>query len=560
MLKRKRISALKTLLITAISAGMMFGIPAAYAAGTGVQTVETAETVVGTEQTVFKDAAVYAAYTGSVSLGVKALEGHEMPEIDRNKQSELEITVSTDGEAPEVAKIDVYINDEFKCSLTEQPYIIDISDCSSGIHDLELLAIDAMGNQVSKYTNKFVLMSTEKQLIHESDFTDGTGAMDISPINASGGYYDFSEIDSEHGKSLVISADTKTSDIGTYAHILTPSATGTYETELDVCVLEGDAAFHLSYRNSANSSRIGVIRFTSDGKISYLGTGGTLESNRIETYEKGKWYNIRMIFYAATRTYDLYINNELQITGRAGNGAAAAQGVSLLRFILENNGNSKGSIAIDNVKMYLVTKSLYITGAASDSNSNTVEPDAEKVYISLNNGISGDGLKNHISLSNHIGNIPINNITYDSTARVIIIEPGTKLQSSVDYVVKVAKGLPLTDGKMLSEDIYGRFTVDPDDLDIKEVFFKRTNGKVVATVGYENSFDDVITAKAVINVWKEGILKRASITDVALFPGGFSGQLGQYTLSEGERMEIHFIEAFDRHSLITKKTYEYVMR
>lgn len=560
MLKNKRISVLKSLLIATISAGIMFSIPAAFAAGNNEQDAGAVEAAENAELTLLGNAAEYAAYSGSVSMGVNALDGQEMPELDRNKQSELEITVSTDGEAPEVARIDAYINDEFKCSLTEQPYALDISSVGNGTHILELLAFDAEGNQVSKYTHKFALVSMEKNLIYESDFSDGAGSMSIDGVTQQGGYYEFAEIDSEHGKSFMISSEKKSTDLGPYTHVLTSPATATFETEMDVCILEGNVAFHLSYRNSINGSRIGVLRFANNGKIELLGVGGTLEQNRIETYEKGKWYNIRMTFYAATRTYDLYINDELQITGRSAHGYANTQGVSLLRFIMENYEDSKGSIAIDNVKMHLLSRSIYITGTASDINGNTVAPNADKLYVFLNNNISTEGFESYVKLSNRTGNLPINNITYDSAAMVMMIEPCVKMQSSVDYVVTLEKGLPLTGDKQLGEDIYGRFTVAPDDLDVTDVSFNVNNGKVTVTAQYENLLDNDMEAKAIVNVWKNGILERVSVFDFTFYFGVGNVSVGQYTLSKGESLEIHFIESFDRHSLITSNTYEYVMK
>lgn len=501
-----------------------------------------------------------------VRLGVDEFDVYDIPAFDSEQLRELNINVSVEGEPLEIGRIDAFVNGQFKCSLTEEPYIIDLSDSSNGTNVLTLNAFDIEGNLVAEYEKQFALVSMDMNLVYESDFSNDAGEMDMQNIANKGGRYEFLQIDSSYGKSLLISSDEKSNiaDIGPFGAVSLPSATASYETDLDFCVLDDSAAFLLQMRASNISTQLKVVRFTNDGRVDLLGSGGRLGENRLETYEKGRWYNVRMVFYGASKTYDLYIDGELQVSGRtAENSSSLEQGVSQVRIVMENYENADGSVsegrvAVDNMRVYRLQPSLYVTGVSSTAGGSAVEPDAERLYVSLNGSISDYNLSNYIKLDCDMGSIPIESISYDSASNTLELTLGAKLRSSVEYVITLCRGMFIDNGE-LDIDIYGRFTVAPDELDITRVSFETRGTEVSAAAQYVNSTSDSKEVKAVINIWKEGVLQRSSAENIMLEAGGGSVPVGSYVLSEGESLEIHFVEFFDMYSPVTVNTYEYIM-
>lgn len=510
----------------------------------------------------------FAQYQGDyienkpLEMSVKEFGSSELPTFLEGELPEIEVELLKDSSSVEVAYIDAYVNGKLTSKVSEEPYRLALPELDYGKNVLELYAYSPAGEILDSFKQPFVIITQTNNTLYENDFTSGVGSLFLEGVEAKGGKLSIEAVDAEHGKSVVISSEevSNVADIGPNVALNGLSnQEAIYDISTDVYIPDETAAFHIQIRNP-NTEQMKILRFTADGKVDLLGSGGNESADRMTEYEKSKWYNVRVVFSGNSGEYDLYIDDQLQVSGRQAQDSSPGQaGVTAIRFVMENYPNGageavEGKIALDNMTINMLVDGFCATKVSSSDGADVVEPNANTLYVSVNTGIEEDVLSEYITLSGDNGDIPIEDISYNSDAKVITIITQVPLKSSNDYVIKFDKGMPIATGKN-NNTVYERFSVASDELDVSKIVYTENNGVISAIAQYVNETGYDSEVIQITNMWKDGKLAGANAKKILLGTDKSNVTLGEFDFGNYDTIDIHFVEGFDKYSPITEKTY-----
>lgn len=497
-----------------------------------------------------------------LEMSVKEFGSSELPMFLDGELPEIEVELLKDSASVEVAYIDAYVNGKLAAKVSEEPYNVVLPEINYGKNVLELYAYSPAGEILDSFKQPFVITTQTKNTLYENDFTSDVGSLFINGVEEKGGKLSIEAVDSEHGKSAVISSEEESNvaDIGpNVAFTGISNQEATYDISTDVYIPDETTAFHIQIRNP-NATQMKILRFTADGNIDLLGSGGNESTDRMTEYEKNQWYNVRVVFNGSSGEYDLYIDEQLQVSGRQAQYSSPGQsGVTAIRFVMENYQNGagevvEGKIALDNMTINMLVDGFCATKVSSSEETDVVEPNADTLYVTVNTGIEEDILSDYITLSDENGDIPLEDISYNPDTKIITIITQAPLKSSCDYVIKFGKGMLIATGKN-NNAVYERFSVASDELDIAKLVFTENNGVIsaIAQSINETGFDSEVIQ--ITNMWKDGKLAGANAKKILLGTNKSNVTLGEFDFDDYDTIDIHFVEDFDSYSPITEKTY-----
>ena len=458
-------------------------------------------------------------------------------------------------------------NGETMAQLKEAPYLVDLSTCPLGRGTIRVEATDNYG-AVGVYEKEIIVVKQSEDTLFESDFSSYT-AVGNSGLQENGavdkqGYTKPGVIDEEHGTSLFLGSTVESNreDIGPNVVLMLSNATATYQVETDLYFPTEHTNFMLRFRNTANGTELKVLEFTNNNEIRLLGTGGAEDNTTLRTFQRNTWYHLRAVVSGATRTYDLYLDDALLVRGRLGENGDQVAGLSQLRWSMYNypigeDQVEDGYIALDNIKVSVLTSLPYITGVSSELNGSEAAYDAESFYVKLSSGIAGDNLSSLVSLSCQLGQVPLASVSYDAQNKAVILTPQFPLSPGMDYTVTISKNVGLEGGGALGEDISAVFTTTGAELSLSGDF--HSQGTQVQFEGeISNQTGEEKTVLLILNLWQDGALQQAFVTQETVAQGQTQAvQTQSVTLQEGQSLELHSVERLDAHSPVSVRTFTY---
>jgi len=447
--------------------------------------------------------------------------------------STLEITANAEDAEGEISKVILYINDRVFAEKTEAPFTFSVTDLPIGVCEIKVRAYDEADTFSESAVNVSVLKSITKIMADEK-FDDYEGGQPADPnisIVKEGGYHQSTEIDSQHGISMAIGSNTKTTGNGTAVRVSHVS-NNLITTEFDVYFPSKNAKLVLMARNVGAGNYLTFFTFGTDGKITMNGSGGTVLSG--EYYETGKWYRIKHILDGVTNKFDCYIGEVTYVNGervidyvqyaddRLAAGYNKVTKISSVGAFVVTSDNVPGYVVIDNIYSEAVEQMPYITGVSSIFDGETYEEvlyDADKILVKLSRSISATDVKKITSLRDEISEIPITSAVYDEESGGIVITPAKKLNSGMKHTVTFGSALEVNTGETLGYELSGEFTTTAKSFDVADGSFIRNGNNVKFKINVDNSSGGSKNVIVIITAWNGNELISSGAFETTLTNG-----------------------------------------
>ena len=457
--------------------------------------------------------------------------GGESQEISVEALKSLQITAND----PEGAldHVEVYLNDALAASSREASFTADLSGCPIGKNQLKIIAFDGYGARGVFLKELVVVKTTVKELIR-SDFNDYTGGKPAgfgTLAAEKNGYVQPAAIDQAHGTSVAIGSDaaTGTTDIGPQLQYIMTGTNRTLRIENEVYFPTDKVAFMLRCRNAfANNSsgnELKIAEFSKGGQIKLLGSGGK-EAPGLSglRYETGRWYHMECVLNGANNTYDFYLDGQLLVSGRVGEGSGGVNGYNQIRWSINTTNDADGQpeggfVAVDNVRCMEVSSLPYIDGVYTTEGESEIDYAAEAVYARLSAPIVGENLAEYLALTNELGVVPLRAVDYDSAALTIKIQPQIPLYSNMAYKIALSEKLPLEAGKPAGYAIQMEFTTSCKPFDVVRGTVKTEGNTAKFEAELVNNTPEARQAVLVLQIWEGKRLVRAAAREVTLAAG-----------------------------------------
>ncbi|WP_165452693.1 S-layer homology domain-containing protein [Paenibacillus thalictri] len=114
-----------------------------------------------------------------------------------------------------------------------------------------------------------------------------------------------------------------------------------------------------------NGAGASIVKIQLNGGNIKANNGGTQQN--VQAFSPGTWYSLKIVVYTSSDTYDLYIDGNPLLTGKA---LTAASGGSVGKVTFKmDTGNNTGTLYYDNLKVYTTTPAAAVTGLAFDQDT-----------------------------------------------------------------------------------------------------------------------------------------------------------------------------------------------
>lgn len=436
--------------------------------------VYTSDTIQGTRVS-------FRGYSGSAEIAV-------------GDADTLELTAAS---ASGIKDIKVYANGILLQTLTEAPYLLDISGL--GISRTELRAVATANDGI---TAEATLSLTIAGLLDHALVEDSTFETEVGTTLKSGislypqrGYVKVEQIDEAHGNSLLVGIETVNEEYtsGNLPYINIPLGGIADEFSLfcdlyvDVKDTSGDKRLTL-YQASGNE--MVLLRFRDQMTISNSNT------NAVD-YETGRWYSFRIDIDVANHTADVYRDGAQIGTIALGANMTAA---NYIRLYGPRNDTVPSYTAMDNLR---VVKYFRIPSILSVDEDNVVSASAESFTVQLDDVLFGSSVNaESVWLQDNMGvKTSVKDAKWSETDKSITVTPARKLASGSNYNFVLGGTVELSAGVPIRYPVRAAFRTEAEGVEIQTAQLSEESGMKKAVVTLYNATQTAAEGFVVMTLW-----------------------------------------------------------
>lgn len=438
----------------------------------------------------------FAVYTSDVVQGTRvSFRGYSgSAEIAVGDADTLELTAAS---ASGIKDIKVYANGILLQTLTEAPYLLDISEL--GISRTELRAVATANDGITAEATLGLTIAglLDHALVEDSTFETEVGTTLKSGISLypQRGYVKVEQIDEEHGNSLLVGIETVNEDYtsGNLPYINIPLGGIADEFSLfcdlyvDVKDTSGDKRLTL-YQTSGNE--MVLLRFRDQMTISNSNT------NAVD-YETGRWYSFRIDIDVANHTADVYRDGAQIGTIALGANMTAA---NYIRLYGPRNDTVPSYTAMDNLR---VVKYFRIPSILSVDEDNVVSASAESFTVQLDDVLFGSSVNaESVWLQDNMGvKTSVKDAKWSETDKSITVTPARKLASGSNYNFVLGGTVELSAGLPIRYPVRAAFRTEAEGVEIQTAQLSEESGMKKAVVTLYNATQTAAEGFVVMTLW-----------------------------------------------------------
>lgn len=362
-------------------------------------------------------------------------------------------------------RVEFYVNGRKVLENTEAVTVFDFSEQGAGTLSVTAVVYDTEGKSKSfSYTANVALNNST--LLWNEDFVSYTDEESSSVgsnvnFNTKNGYHRPVCVDDEHGTSLALGIEQDNgSDTGAYVNFVNPKETQhiVFETEFYISdyPAEGEARKEEIHFDMYESGSVQNAVFSINSSDIYKG------SEKI-SYEKEKWYKLKMDFDIPNKRYSVYIDG----TALAENVDLSAEkstflSLKAIRCYGPGVADIPCFIAFDNAKITLL-ESHGITDIVNDGSESEISTLTKTIRVKLSQGLLGESLNTErVKVYGENGNLHIKNIEYNEENSEIIITLSDSFLAGKQYSVWISGDAVSDTGNVLGTELSKSFYVIND--------------------------------------------------------------------------------------------------
>lgn len=429
--------------------------------------------------------------------------------VDKGDILKTEITAEA---ASGIERIDVYADDEIYITLTEPPYIADLSNAGSGNVKITAEAVSNAGDTLKKSIEVEFRTSGGYTILSDSEFEEGEASALKSGIKLypRRGYTRIEAVDDEHGNSLLVGIDNADlsyaeTDIP-YADIPINGYKGRMSFDCDVYISakENSGKKTMVFRMS-NDKETNIVRF----KEPQMLVAGSVNAD----YDEGRWYHLTAKIDTVTCRMEIFIDHMpvIQYTF-----AQEASSGKLIRLYGPGDDSVKCFTAIDNIDI----KGYYdVPHVLSVEDGNDVSPDKTEITEYLSGPLYEKSINTEtVRLLDEDGNeCPVSDAYYTSSKNSVTVVPGKLLMPDSEYKIVISPSAEILQDMPVGEEVSGVFRTLPQGIAAEKVQIVKSGSLCKADVRVKNMTEKAKTVYVVLTLWndKKGIDMKISPLDIA---------------------------------------------
>lgn len=449
-----------------------------------------------------------------------------------------------------IKKIEVFV-DKIKVFETENLYCeYPLENVASGTHTIDFVVYDIFG----KTTQKSIEVTIEANLFIDgySDDFSAYGGNNELPAGTQGGpqrgYLDVSQIDEEHGKSLIIGMETVNQEyvVGNSAYVGFPlgNKVNKVSAEFDIYINSAPGAgdnYRFALRGSGNNIELCYVQPTQF----WCRSGKSLAMS-----EK-MWYHVRFVFDAVKQSYNLYINGE-----ELASGAALPADIGTLNFFRvfgPNYDEVTSFAAVDNVAV----KTVCDTPAAVLTDNN-VDYKTGTISFTVSGDVDYASLKTDcIYVEGESGIIAVKSLSVENGVITAVL--ASMLESNSRYALVLSENVCYSTGTPIGIKASTPFTTMQSNLDVVSGEYTVNSGMLEFCLKIKNTAGGKRYAYVVTERYSGGRIVETKLTRIETesqaAPQSFSIRSG--LPKNGETVKTYVLGGLKTPSLMGKGCYRY---
>lgn len=415
--------------------------------------------------------------------------------ITVDKGDTLKIEINAEAESG-IERIDIYADDEKYTTLTEAPYIVDLSDAGSGMVKITADAVSNAGDSLQKTLEVDFRTDTGYTVFRDNEFEDGSGSSLKSGITLypRRGYTKADTVDEEHGKSLLVgidNADTTYADTDIpYADIPINGCRGRISFDCDMYVdNKEDSGKKTMIFRMDNAKETNIIRF----KDPQMLVAGSISMD----YDAGRWYHLTVKINTVTCQIEIFIDYMpvIQYTF-----ASEPSSGKLMRLYGPADDTVKCFTAIDNINI----KGYYdVPAVIAVEDGKELSPDKSEITEYLSSPLYEKSINTEtVRLLDEDGNeCPISDAFYTSSSNSVTVVPEKALMPDSEYKIVISADAKIAKDVSIGEEVEGVFKTAPQNIGVEKVQIKNEASLCKADVRIKNVTDREKTVYVVMTLW-----------------------------------------------------------
>lgn len=438
----------------------------------------------------------FVVYTSDLIQGTRvAFRGYSgEAEIPVSEADTIELTAASPSG---IQDIKVYANGVLIQTLTESPYLLNISELGIGRTELRAVATAKDGITAEATLSLTIAGLLDHSLVEDSTFETETGTTLKSGIllYPQRGYVKVEQIDEEHGNSLLVGIETVNEEYSSgnlpYINIPLGGIADEFSVFCDLYVdakdTSGDKRFSL-YQASGNE--MVLLRFRDQMTLSNSNT------NPVD-YETGRWYSFRIDIDMANHTAVVFRDEEQIGTIALGASMTAA---NYIRLYGPRNDTVPSYTAIDNLR---IVKYFRIPSILSVDEDNIVSASAESFTVQLDDVVYGSSVNaESVWLQDNMGvKTSVKDAKWSETDKSITVTPARKLASGSSYQFVLGGDVELSAGVPIRYPVRAAFRTEAEGVEIQEAQISEEAGTKKAEVTLYNATDSAAEGFVVMTLW-----------------------------------------------------------
>lgn len=433
-----------------------------------------------------------------------------------------------------------------------------LTSLTLGAHSLRITVYDIYGKISTKTISFTVSNSYSRLVLTESDFTSWRSTVTLNSgiaFYAQRGYFDFKEVDSEHGLSAILGIDIANENYTVanraYANINVGGITGSMDFESEFYVYEvpenkSGNNFALSLKKDSSTS---VNIMTVTDKITAGKNSIALETKR--------WYKFRLYIDVRNSVFSVYIDGEPLVENYPMDEEFDC--LDYIRIWSPAYDGVKTWWAFDNISASMYYDTPVITGFGEDG-GNTVSASEKEFSVQLE-GIALNPKSvsaKTVTVKSGETEIELEAVGYDAGTNKLFIKTADYLKAGKSYEIKIDGSVKMSTGEVLGMDLCGTFTAGGGALAVSDDAFTESGGALKFSAKLGNDSEDALTVCAVAVVWDGNTYKSTKAASLTVNPYETKTlTINGIPAQTGETAKIYLINSFTEKKLLSEKVYEY---
>lgn len=490
----------------------------------------------------------FEVYSSDVPQGTRvSFRGYgDRAEIPVGEADTLELTAASPSG---IRSIRVYADDALLQTLTEAPYLLDIS--ALGICHTELRAVAEAndGSAAEAVLDLTIAGELDHSIIEDSAFeTDGgTGFKSGIMTYPQRGYVKVGQIDSNHGDSLLVGIEKANEDYssGNLPYINIPL--GGIADEFSVfCDLYVDAKENSGDKKltlyQASGNEVFLLQFKDQ-----LAAGGTNVN-----YETGRWYSFRIDIDVAAHRMTVF-RDGVQV-GSAVNISDKLVSANYIRLYGPRNDTVPSYTAIDNLR---VVKYFRIPAVVSVGENGLVSAGADSFTIQMDDALYGGSItpESVWLLDNAGSRCSLREAKWSEKDRTITVSPVRKLASGSSYSFILGGAVELSAGVPIRYPVRAAFRTAAEGVEIASAQLTEAAGMKKAVVTLYNATEAAAKGFVVMTLWDGDAFCGMAVQPCAPAAGGTEEITLTHAAPAGASAEICVYDSLTAPRLLSGSVY-----